>query len=66
MTYFRHNKINHIGNFLIGTTWNFRSCFVEMFEEGFTCTCKKRPVVKCNHIKSVELGLMGVGQIHNK
>jgi hypothetical protein len=66
MTYFQHRKIETVGNWIVGTIWAFRSCQVEMHDEGFTCTCKKRPTSKCNHIKSVELGLLGVGQEHHK
>lgn len=66
MTYFQHNKITTKGNWHVGTVWNFRSAKVEMHDEGFTCNCKKRPTVKCNHIKSVELGLLGVGQTYQK
>jgi hypothetical protein len=66
MTYFQHRKITTAGNSHVGTVWTFRSCQVEMHEEGFNCTCKKRPIVKCNHIKSVELGLLGVGQTYYK
>jgi hypothetical protein len=66
MTYFQHRSINTVGNWIVGTTWPFRNCHVEMHEEGFSCTCKKRPIVKCNHIKSVELGLLGVNQAHHK
>ena len=66
MTYFQHHKITTANNFHVGTVWPFRNCKVEMYEEGFNCTCKKRPMVKCNHIRSVELGLLGVGQTHYK
>lgn len=66
MTYFKHHKINTVDNFLIGTVWTFRSAQVEMHEEGFICNCKKRPTTKCNHIKSVELGLLGVSQTYQK
>lgn len=66
MTYFQHNKINTVGNFLTGVVWNFRGCQVVMHDEGLSCNCKKRPVAKCNHIKSVELGLLGVGQTYQK
>jgi hypothetical protein len=62
MTYFQHSKITTQGSHLVGTTWPFRGCEVIMYDEGFGCTCKKKPIVKCNHIKSVELGLLGVGQ----
>lgn len=66
MTFFQHRSINTVGNWIVGTVWAFRSCQVEMHEEGFTCTCKKRPRDACNHIKSVQLGLLGVSQVHNK
>ncbi len=62
MKYFEHSKINTRGSHLIGMVWPFRSCKVEVYDEGFNCTCKVRPIEKCNHIKSVELGILGVGQ----
>lgn len=66
MTYFQHKSINTKGNFLVGTIWPFRGAQVEMHEEGFSCNCKKRLTFVCNHIKSVQLGLLGVGQTHYK
>lgn len=66
MTYFQHHKITTQGNYLVGTAWTFRGCQVEMHEEGFTCNCKKRLTNVCNHIKSVHLGLLGVGQTYWK
>ena len=66
VTYFQHHKIETSGNCHVGTVWAFRAAQVEMHEEGFTCTCKKRPTVKCNHIRSVELGLLGVSQTYYK
>ena len=49
---------------MVGTTWAFRNCQVEMHDDGFSCNCKKRLTFKCNHIKSVELGILGVGQTY--
>lgn len=66
MTFFQHRSINTVGNWIVGTIWPFRNCQVEMHEEGFTCTCKKRPRDACNHIKSVQLGLLGVNQEFHK
>jgi len=66
MTYFQHRSIDTENHHFVGTTWPFRSCHVEMHKEGFTCTCKKRLTFKCNHIKSVELGILGVGQKYYK
>lgn len=57
-------SINTQGHHLIGMEWPFRNCKVEMHNEGFSCTCKKRLTYKCNHIKSVELGILGVGQTY--
>lgn len=62
MTYFQHHKISTQGSHLVGTVWPFRGCEVVMHDEGFTCSCKKRLTIKCSHIRSVELGLLGVGQ----
>lgn len=64
MTYFQHRSINTQGHQFVGTVWPFRGCQVEMHDEGFVCTCKKRLTFKCNHIKSVELGILGVGRTH--
>lgn len=47
---------------LLGVQWPFRYCFVEMVPAGFVCNCQKNPREKCNHIKSVELGILGVNQ----
>jgi hypothetical protein len=66
MTFFQHRAINTKGNYLVGTTWPFRGCHVEMHEDGLSCTCKKRLTYKCNHIISVELGILGVGQTYRK
>jgi hypothetical protein len=66
MTYFQNKKINSLEHFLVGFTWPFRDCHVELHDEGFMCTCKKRLTYKCNHIKSVELGILGVGQKYHK
>ena len=55
---------NTQGHHLIGMEWSFRNCKVEMHNEGFSCNCKKRLTYKCNHIKSVELGILGVGQTY--
>lgn len=60
MQYFVHKSINTQGHWMVGTQWPFRNAVVEMHDEGFTCNCKKRPTAKCNHIKSVELGILGV------
>jgi hypothetical protein len=57
-------SINTKSHYLIGMVWLFRGCQVEMHDDGFSCTCKKRMTYKCNHIKSVELGILGVGQTH--
>jgi hypothetical protein len=37
-----------------------------MHDEGFTCNCKKRLTVECYHIKSVQLGILGVNQGFHK
>ena len=66
MTYFQHRKIETIGNWIVGTIWVFRGCQVEMHDEGFTCNCKKKPRDACNHIKSVQFGILGVGQEYYK
>lgn len=60
MNYFECKYIDFLNHYLIGTTWPFRDCTVEMHSEGFSCTCKKNTKFKCNHIKSVEFGILGV------
>lgn len=64
MTYFISKSINTQDHLMVGTTWPFRGCEVEMHNGGFSCNCRKRLTYKCNHIKSVELGILGVGQTY--
>lgn len=59
MTYFECKHINTKNHPLSGTVWSFRGCTVEMNDRGFTCNCKNSKF-KCNHIKSVEFGILGV------
>jgi hypothetical protein len=66
MTYMQHRHINTENNYMLGTIWKFREAQVEMHKEGFSCTCRKRLTYVCNHIKSVQLGILGVGQTHYK
>jgi hypothetical protein len=60
MNVIQFKNVRTENNFLVGTVWPFRNCQVEMHAEGFTCSCKKKTIYKCNHLKSVELGLLGV------
>jgi hypothetical protein len=64
MKYFKSKFINTVGHAFNGTAWTFKGCEVIMHETGFACTCMKRMKYKCNHIKSVELGILGVGQTY--
>ena len=64
MNYFQLKGVNTHNHFSLGSIWTFRNCEVQMHTEGFTCNCKKYMQYKCNHIKSVELGLLGVGQTY--
>lgn len=64
MNLYTHHKINTYGNYLVGTKWYFGKNIVEMFDKGFGCTCKEK--TKCGHIKSVEFGILGVGQVYHK
>jgi len=66
MTYFQHSKITTRGSYLVGTAWPFRGCEVVMHDDGFVCNCKKRLTCVCYHIKSVQLGLLGVNQVYHK
>lgn len=66
MNYIELRAIQTQNHFLVGTVWPFRSAEVEMHDSGFTCTCKKRLTYPCNHIKSVQLGLLGVNQVYQK
>lgn len=58
--FFKSKSIQTKGHLFIGTVWQFRGCEVEMYKEGFRCSCKTNPRTKCNHIKSVEMGILGV------
>jgi hypothetical protein len=60
------NKINTAQHHAVGTVWQFRGCAVEMHVDGFSCTCRKTHKEKCNHMKSVEFGLLGVGMLQWK
>ena len=60
MNYFECKYIDTQNHFLIGMTWPFRDCNVEMHSEGLSCTCRKNAKYKCNHIKNVEFGILGV------
>jgi len=66
MNYIQSKSINTVDHQFVGSTWQFRGCQVEMHDAGFSCTCKKRLTYKCNHIISVELGILGVGQTYRK
>lgn len=60
MKYFESKYINTVNHIFNGISWPFRNCEVTMSDAGFSCTCMKRMVRKCGHIKSVELGILGV------
>jgi hypothetical protein len=60
MTPFQSKNINTTSHIFLGTAWKFRNCQVEMVSDGFACDCQKKPRFKCNHIKSVELSILGV------
>lgn len=60
MTQFQSKYIDTATHVFLGAIWEFRNCCVEMSTDGFACDCQKKPRVKCNHIKSVELGILGV------
>ena len=66
MNYIQSKSINTVDHQFVGSTWQFRGCQVEMHDEGFTCNCKKKPRDACNHIKSVQFGILGVGQEYYK
>jgi hypothetical protein len=57
---FQSKHIDTASHIFLGTKWPFRGCEVDMYVEGFVCNCQKQPRIKCNHIKSVELGILGV------
>lgn len=62
MAVFECKYIDTSKHIFLGTIWPFRDCKVEMVQDGFSCNCQKKPRLKCRHIKSVELGILGVGQ----
>jgi len=64
MKYFKSKYIGTKNHPFNGFSWAYRNCEVTMSQKGFSCTCMKRMIYKCNHIKSVELGILGVGQTH--
>ena len=57
---FQNKHIDTASHIFLGTKWAFRGCEVDMSTDGFACNCQKQPRFKCNHIKSVELGILGV------
>lgn len=57
-------KINFADHFMLDTVWHFRGCQVVMHDDGFGCNCKKKLTEACNHIRSVEYGIYGVGLTH--
>ena len=61
MTRLISKKINTATHPFVGTVWQFRNCEVEMHVDGFSCNCRKTHKEPCNHFKSVEFGLLGVG-----
>lgn len=58
---FSHKYIETYNHWMVDTIWPFRGCSVKMQNEGFLCDCQKNPKLKCKHIKSVEMGIFGVG-----
>ena len=51
--------INTQGHWAVGTQWSYAKGIVEMHDDGFSCTCKKKPNKPCNHIKNVKLRMYG-------
>jgi len=64
LTIFPTHIIKTNNHFLVGTQWSYAKGVVTMHEEGFSCTCKKKPRVSCNHIKNVKLRLYGIFEEH--
>ena len=60
MTVFPASLINTSDHWLVGTEWRYAKGTVRMESDGFSCTCRKKPRVPCNHIKNVKLRLYGV------
>ena len=52
-------------HWLVGTQWAYGKGTVTMHDEGFSCTCKKKPRTACSHIKNVKLRLYGTFDEHH-
>ena len=59
MKIFPTSSINTNGHWAVGTQWQYAKGFVTMHDEGFSCTCKKKPNKPCNHIKNVKMRIYG-------
>lgn len=66
MKIFPTSSIKTNGHWMVGTQWPYRNAVVEMHNDGFSCSCKKRPLKPCNHIKNVKLRLYGTFDTHYK
>mgnify|MGYP000853025006 FL=1 len=47
------------GHWAVGTEWQYAKGIVKMHDEGFSCSCKKKPRKSCSHIRNVKLRLHG-------
>lgn len=66
MTVFPTLGIETEKHWLVGTEWAYAKGTVKMHSNGFSCSCKKKPKVPCNHIKNVKLRLYGTFDSHYK
>ena len=64
MTIFSSNGIDTQDHWAVGTEWYFAKGTVTMHDEGFSCTCRTKPRVACNHIKNVKLRMYGIFDEH--
>ena len=52
-------------HFLVGTEWSYGAKgIVMMHNEGFSCSCQKKPRFPCKHITNVKLRLYGTFDGH--
>lgn len=62
MNIFPASLINTQNHWMVGIQWPFAKGTVTMHDEGFSCTCQKKPRKACSHITNVKLRIYGVFQ----
>lgn len=54
------------GHWAVGTEWHYAKGTVTMYDEGFNCTCRKKPTKQCNHIINVKRMMYGTFDVPYK